>query len=160
MNAETSSQRELALNQMEGSLRQACDIWRQEIKLCLAYVIAYVDFGDDAKIDDVQNLVIPKVENLMFELKKHINDDRGEQIRDGFHITLIGSPNVGKSSLMNILSKRDASIVSEIKGTTRDIVQVGMNIDGYHVIVNDTAGLHEKTQDPIEQEGIKRAISR
>jgi tRNA modification GTPase len=159
INSQTTSQRLLALSQLEGSLSKTIQDWRQEIKLSLAYVIAYIDFGEDAKIDDVHHLVIPKVQYLIREISRHILDDRGDQIRDGYQITLVGSPNVGKSSLMNILSKKDVSIVSEIEGTTRDVVQVSMSLGGYSVIINDTAGLRQ-TVDPIEKEGIKRALSR
>lgn len=157
--AETTHQRQQALNQMEGILGNTVKEWRKQIILALAHVTAFIDFGDDAHIEDVDDVVLPIVHKLMKELKFHLNDPRGQQIRDGFQITLVGAPNVGKSSLMNILSRKDVSIVSDIKGTTRDIVQVRLNLDGYNVIINDTAGIRE-TNDPIEKEGIKRAINK
>lgn len=157
--AETTQQRQQALKQLEGLLSKTINEWREKIILALAHVTAFIDFGDDAHIEDVDDIVLPIVNNLMKEINFHLNDPRGEQIRDGFQITLIGSPNVGKSSLMNILSKKEVSIVSNIKGTTRDIVQVRMNLDGYNVIINDTAGIRD-TNDPIEIEGIKRAMNK
>jgi len=129
---------------------------------CLAHTEAVIDFGDDDREDDVNDsamyALIPKVKELREELEFHLRDGRkGEIIREGIRIALAGPPNAGKSSLINALARRPAAIVSPIAGTTRDIVEVRMDLGGIPCIVSDTAGLRTETNDPIEMEGMKRA---
>ncbi|CAE7869320.1 mnmE [Symbiodinium sp. KB8] len=126
---------------------------------CLAHVEAVIDFGEDEDDcnDEVYDKAGERIANLVKEIKEHLDDGRrGELIRDGLRVALIGPPNAGKSSLLNILARRPAAIVSSIPGTTRDVIEVHMDIAGYPVHVNDTAGLRD-TADIIEQEGVKRA---
>ena len=111
--------------------------------------------------DGLDTGVLKKVKTLQSEIKAHLSDNhKGERLRDGLKIAIIGAPNAGKSSLLNWLADRDAVIVSDIAGTTRDIVDVNLNLGGYPVIVSDTAGLRADHSDVIEAEGIRRAIMR
>ena len=160
--ADTSEQRKQALRQMDGYLRQYFERWREELLNCLAHTEAVIDFGDDDREDDVNDsamyALIPRVRVLQEELMSHLQDGRkGELVRDGVKIALAGPPNAGKSSLMNALARRPAAIVSPIAGTTRDVVEVRMDLGGIPCIISDTAGLRVDSVDPIEQEGIKRA---
>ena len=162
--ADTSEQRKQALRQMDGYLRQYFERWREELLSCLAHTEAVIDFGDDDREDDVNDsamyALIPRVRVLREELRSHLQDGRkGELVRDGVKIALAGPPNAGKSSLMNALARRPAAIVSPIAGTTRDVVEVRMDLGGIPCIISDTAGLRVDSVDPIEQEGIKRAKS-
>lgn len=165
LEAETSLQRKQALRQMEGHLRVRFEGWREELKRCLAHTEAVIDFGDDERESDIDDStmysLVPRVRELRDELDGHLDDGRrGEIIREGLRIALVGKPNAGKSSLLNLLAKRPAAIVSPIAGTTRDVVEVRMDLDGVPCIVSDTAGLRlgqDSTSDPIELEGIRRA---
>lgn len=135
---------------------------RQELVRCLAHTEAVIDFGDDDREDDVNEsafaALIPKVEDLRADLLKHLsNSHRGEMVRDGVQIALVGAPNAGKSSLMNALAGRSAAIVSHIAGTTRDVVEVKLNLAGVPCIVRDTAGIREGSTDVIELEGMRRS---
>ena len=162
LDAETSLQRTQALKQMEGHLSTVFELWRGVIVQCLAHTEAVIDFGDDDREEDVDDsnmyVLMPKVQTLRDEIERHLKDGRkGELVREGLRIALAGPPNAGKSSLMNALARRPAAIVSPIAGTTRDIVEVRMDLGGVTCLVSDTAGLREDTDDPIEQEGIRRA---
>lgn len=162
LDAETSEQRKQALRQMEGHLREAYEVWRNQLLTCLAHTEAVIDFGDDDREgdinDDAMKPLVPKIQNIRDELIAHLRDGRkGEIIREGVQIALIGQPNAGKSSIINALAKRPAAIVSPIAGTTRDIVEVRMDIEGISCIIRDTAGLRSNSSDPIELEGMKRA---
>ncbi|KAI9280151.1 tRNA modification GTPase TrmE [Umbelopsis sp. AD052] len=161
LNAETEMQRKLALRQAEGSLRQQYDGWREQLIKCMALTEAVIDFGEDENIEDgVLNDVFLLVERLRESIKAHLNDNRvGEILRDGIHITISGPPNAGKSSFLNTLARREAAIVSDIPGTTRDVVEVSLNLGGYPVVLSDTAGLRESS-DVIEMEGVKRAMAK
>ncbi|KAI8575977.1 hypothetical protein K450DRAFT_180015 [Umbelopsis ramanniana AG] len=161
LNAETEMQRKLALRQAEGSLRQQYDGWREQLIKCMALTEAVIDFGEDENIEDgVLNDVLVIVERLRESIKAHLNDNRiGEILRDGIHITISGPPNAGKSSFLNTLARREAAIVSDIPGTTRDVVEVSLNLGGYPVVLSDTAGLRESS-DLIEMEGVKRAMAK
>ncbi|OQR81370.1 tRNA modification GTPase TrmE [Thraustotheca clavata] len=159
LNAETEAQRKQALHQISGSVGQVYEEWRMTLIRCMAHAEAMIDFGDDE--DDVTDAaydsVILKVQELLGSIQKHLADGRrGEILRNGVQVAILGAPNAGKSSLLNILAQRDAAIVSPIAGTTRDIVQVPLNLAGYPVTLSDTAGIRE-TDDIIEQEGVLRA---
>ena len=156
--AQTESQRKLALRQSEGSLRALYDDWRDRLINCRALIEAEIDFADEDDVPgSVSNQVWTTVTALREELFNHLDDQNiGEIVRDGFKVALLGPPNSGKSSLINALANRDIAIVTPIAGTTRDALEVSLDIDGLQVIVTDTAGIHE-TEDIVEQEGIKRS---
>jgi tRNA modification GTPase len=158
INAETEFQRLQAFGQMSGRLGKLYESWRSDIMFSLANLEALIDFGEDAEIPaSAWNGIQERVESISRLIESHLNDhQRGQRIRDGIRIVINGPPNVGKSSLLNILADRDAAIVSPIAGTTRDVLEVSLDISGFAVIVSDTAGIRESA-DPIEQEGIRRA---
>lgn len=161
VSAETESQAEIAANQLGGSLRDLYEGWRDQVIRILAYAEAYIDFVDEEDVPpDVFASVKPQLDQLMGNLAHHLDDKAlGERLREGFVITIIGAPNAGKSSLLNALAKRDVAIVTAQAGTTRDIIEVPLNLGGLPVILVDTAGLRE-TSDVIEAEGIRRARAR
>ncbi|CAG8433334.1 13065_t:CDS:10 [Ambispora gerdemannii] len=161
INAETEMQRRQALRQAQGRLRNLYETWRQQLIENMALVEAVIDFGEEENIEDgVLDRVRRNIHNLVKIMSDHINDNRrGEILRDGIHVTIMGPPNAGKSSFLNYLAQRQAAIVSPIPGTTRDIVDVFLNIGGYPIVIGDTAGLR-KSDDVIEIEGIKRAKDR
>ncbi|KAG1178111.1 hypothetical protein G6F70_003579 [Rhizopus microsporus] len=161
LNAETELQRKLALQQAEGGLRVPYEKWRQEIIHCMAKTEAVIDFGEDENIEEgVMDEVIRDVRQLYTSISKHLDDSHiGEIVRSGIHVAIMGPPNAGKSTLLNRLTKREAAIVSNIPGTTRDIVEVKLDLAGFPVVLCDTAGLRESS-DVIEMEGIKRAKAR
>ncbi|KAG2219798.1 hypothetical protein INT45_001130, partial [Circinella minor] len=161
LNAETEAQRQLALRQAEGGLRKPYEEWRNKIIKCMATTEAVIDFGEDEHIEDgVLDEVLENVIELKDAIQNHLNDSRvGEIVRSGVRVAIVGPPNAGKSTLLNLLAKREAAIVSDRPGTTRDIVEVTLNLGGYPVVISDTAGLRT-SDDVIEMEGVKRAISR
>ena len=123
----------------------------------LAHLEADIDFPDEDLPDGIALAAAPALDRIRSELATHLDDGgRGERVRDGFRIAIIGAPNAGKSSLLNCLAKRDAAIVSTVAGTTRDVVEVRMDLAGFEVVLADTAGLRE-TGDEIEREGVRRA---
>lgn len=158
--SETEAQRKQALSQSRGQLREIYEDWRKRLIHMRALIEAELDFSDEEDIpDDISAEGLLRVDALYKEITNHLADNKaGEIIRDGFKIALMGKPNAGKSSLLNALAKREVAIVTHVAGTTRDILNVHLDINGYAVIVSDTAGLREST-DIVEQEGIKRAIS-
>ncbi len=157
IHASTEAQHLLALNQLDGNLAKLYMDWALNLKNILAYVEADIDFSDEDVPDELSSVMRPKIEDLILNINKHLDDNnRGERLRDGLRIAIIGAPNAGKSSLINKLAKRDVAIVNERAGTTRDIVEVALNINGFPVIIADTAGLR-LTDDEIEEEGISRA---
>ncbi|MBU0725685.1 MAG: tRNA uridine-5-carboxymethylaminomethyl(34) synthesis GTPase MnmE [Alphaproteobacteria bacterium] len=157
IDAETSAQRRLALRQMDGALSGLYEGWRQRLMGCLAHMEAAIDFPDEELPDDLISGVAAKTQSLRAEMAAHLADGRrGEILRDGFRIAIIGAPNAGKSSLLNWLARREAAIVSETAGTTRDVIEVHLDLGGYPVVLADTAGLRDTT-DSIEAEGIRRA---
>lgn len=160
VNAETEAQRQQALRQMRGALGTIYDGWRTELIGSLAHLEADIDFPDEDLPGGVAEAISPRIRELKTALETHLADGhRGEKIRDGLDVVIIGAPNVGKSSLLNILARRDAAIVSEQAGTTRDIVEVHLDLAGYPVTIADTAGLRE-AGDAIEREGVRRARAR
>jgi len=155
--AETEAQRKQALRQSEGELGRLYDDWRDSLIRSLAHFEAELDFSDDELPEDLHLAVIERVRELHAALLAHLADGRrGERLREGVRLAIIGPPNAGKSSLMNALAQRDAAIVSDIAGTTRDVVEVHLNLSGFPLLVADTAGLRE-SGDVIEQEGVRRA---
>lgn len=160
VDAETEQQRKQALRQMSGALAKIYEDWHDRLLHVLAWMEAYIDFPEEEIPENVSADVRGKIAGLMSEIQAHLNDGRrGEKLRDGFQIAIIGAPNAGKSSLMNRLAQRDVAIVSSTAGTTRDIIEVRLDINGYPVIVADTAGLRD-TDEEIEAEGVRRAKAR
>jgi tRNA modification GTPase len=160
IDAETEHQASQALSQMEGSLGRLYESWRERIVRGLAYAEAVLDFPDEDVPDSAALKLLPELQSVMREIELHLADGhRGEIVRDGLSVAILGRPNAGKSSLLNALARRDVAIVSDIAGTTRDVLEVRLNLGGYAVILADTAGLRETT-DQIESEGIRRALVR
>ena len=155
--AETEAQRKQALRQAEGELGRLYDGWRHDLIRASAHFEAELDFSDEELPDDMHAAVLDAVRDLHAAIEAHLRDGRrGERLRDGVRLAIVGPPNAGKSSLMNALAQREAAIVSDIAGTTRDVVEVHLNLGGYPLLVADTAGLRESA-DVIEQEGVRRA---
>ncbi len=160
INAETEAQRKQALRQMQGALGQLYEGWRNQLTRALAHLEADIDFPDEDLPAGVAAEVMPQIARLREEIAAHLADNRrGERLRDGLMVAILGAPNVGKSSLLNALSNREAAIVSEIPGTTRDVIEVHLDLGGYPVILADTAGLRNSA-DRIESEGVARALKR
>lgn len=165
IHAETESQKLQALRQMDGSLFRLYEGWKERIARILALMEADLDFSDQDLPEDMLLKVRPDVSDIKNEIEAHLQDGhRGEILRDGFHIIILGAPNAGKSSLVNALARRDVAIVSPLAGTTRDMIDVHLNLGGYAVILTDTAGLRDNRDDSvhgqIEAEGIRRALAR
>lgn len=160
INAETEAQRRQALRQMQGALGQLYEGWRNQLTRALAHLEADIDFPDEDLPAGVAAEVMPQIARLRAEIAAHLADNRrGERLRDGLMVAILGAPNVGKSSLLNALAQREAAIVSEIPGTTRDVIEVHLDLGGYPVILADTAGLRDSA-DTIENEGVARALKR
>ena len=158
--AETEVQRRQAQRQMAGALGQLYEGWRADLISALAHLEADIDFPDENLPDAITAGQRPVLTRLTKEIFAHLDDDhRGERLRDGCHMVILGAPNVGKSSLLNALARRDAAIVSNQAGTTRDVVEVHLNLNGYPVVLADTAGLRH-SEDAIEVEGVRRARAR
>lgn len=160
VDAETRAQQRQALRQMDGALGRLYDGWRDRLSRALAHIEADLDFPDEDLPEGVAEQVRPELALLIAEIGRHLDDNRrGERLRSGVQIAILGPPNAGKSSLLNALARRDAAIVSERAGTTRDVIEVHLDLGGYPVIVADTAGLRQAS-DEIEDEGIRRARAR
>ena len=158
--AETEAQRWQALAQLGGALGRARDAWRADLVEALALFEAAVDFPDEDLPADVARRARPALERLTRALAEAVDGvRRGEQVREGYALALVGAPNAGKSTLLNALSRREAAIVTATPGTTRDVIEVSLRLGGYKVILADTAGLRE-TVDLIEAEGVRRARRR
>jgi len=157
--AETDQQRRQALQQMDGALHRLYEDWRTLGLRALAHLEAAIDFPDEDLPKGLANEVKAGITQLQGEIAAHLDDKRGERLRQGIGIAIIGPPNAGKSSLLNLLARRDAAIVSETAGTTRDIIEVHLDLGGWPVVLADTAGLRPTT-DAIEQEGVRRARAR
>jgi len=155
--AETELQRKQALRIMSGHSSNKFNFWREELIKILADIEAKIDFPDEDMPADISEAIKSKSKKIKNEIKKTLDDDKtGEIIREGFKIAIIGPPNVGKSSLLNYLSKREAAIVSEKAGTTRDVIEIHFDLSGIPVIISDTAGIRDSS-DEIEKRGVKLA---
>jgi len=160
ISSETEIQRKQALKIMSGKSSNKFNSWRERLLKILSHIEAKIDFPDEDLPKNIFNNIQKTSNSVLTEIKKTLNDQKvGERIREGFKIAIVGPPNSGKSSLLNYLSKRDAAIVSEIAGTTRDVIETHLNLDGYPVIVSDTAGIR-RSKNEIEKKGIKIALKR
>ena len=160
INAETEAQRRQALAQSEGSLRRLYEGWRAELLKARSLMEAGLDFADEADVAvDVSVRARSIVAPLLASIEAHLADRSGERLRDGLRVVIAGPPNAGKSSLMNALAKRDVAIVSEEAGTTRDVIEVHLDLAGLPVSLADTAGIREGISG-VESEGIRRALAR
>lgn len=158
--ADTAAQRRQALRQMEGALGRLYGSWRSRLLRALARMEADIDFPDEDLPADLAAAQLQELRAVATEISAHLADrGRGERLREGLHIAIIGAPNAGKSSLLNALAGREAAIVSARAGTTRDVVEVQLDLRGFPVILADTAGLRD-TADEIEEEGVRRALAR
>ena len=160
ISSETEIQRKQALKIMSGKSSDQFNSWRDKLLKVLSYIEAKIDFPDEDLPKNIMNEIQKKSNNILKDIKKTLNDQKvGERIREGFKIAIVGPPNSGKSSLLNYLSKRDVAIVSELAGTTRDVIETHLNLDGYPVVVSDTAGIRS-SKNEIEKKGIKIALKR
>ena len=158
--SETEIQRKQALKIMSGKSSEKFDSWRKILLKILSNLEAKIDFPDEDLPSNILKNIKKDSQKVKLEIKKVLNDSKvGERVREGFKIAIIGPTNAGKSSLLNYFSKREVAIVSEIAGTTRDIIEVHLNIDGFPVIMSDTAGIRN-SKDEIEKKGIKLALKR
>tara|TARA_Y100000590_G_scaffold171826_1_gene196520 strand:- start:824 stop:2155 length:1332 start_codon:yes stop_codon:yes gene_type:complete len=160
ISSETEIQRKQALKIMGGKSSEQFNSWREKLLKILSHVEAKIDFPDEDLPKNIYKQIQLTSKGVLKEINKTLNDQKvGERIREGFKIAIVGPPNSGKSTLLNYLSKRDVAIVSEIAGTTRDVIETHLNLDGYPVIVSDTAGIRS-SQNEIEKKGIKIALKR
>ena len=158
--SETEIQRRQAIKIMTGKSSDKFNSLRQKLLKILSNVEAKIDFPEDDLPDDILNNIFLEAKNVRHEIEKILNDHNvGEKIREGFKIAIVGPTNAGKSSLLNYLSKRDVAIVSETAGTTRDVIETYLNLDGYPIIISDTAGIRDSI-DEIEKKGIKLALEK
>lgn len=158
--AETAAQRRQALRQMQGALGDLYDHWRQQLLGALAHVEATIDFADEDIPGELEAGVRRTAGELAGAIAQHLDDARrGERLREGIEITIVGPPNAGKSSLLNVLAGREAAIVSRHPGTTRDVIEVALDLGGFPVVLADTAGLREADEE-VEREGVERARRR
>ena len=158
--AQTDAQRRLALRQYDGSLANLYEGWRARLVDLMGHAEAEIDFSDEELPDGLKSRTDARIGELRGEIAAHLDDaTRGEQIRDGFPVAIVGAPNVGKSSIINVLTDRDVAIVSDIAGTTRDVIEVRLDLGGYAVTISDTAGIRA-AGDRIEAEGVRRAEAR
>jgi tRNA modification GTPase len=160
IDSETEGQRRQALRQMEGALGARVAGWREALLKAMAFVEAEIDFPDEDVPGGVSMQALPLLAELEADMRAELGDAaRGISVRDGYRIAILGAPNAGKSSLLNALAGRDAAIVSDIPGTTRDVIEIRLVLAGFPVWIADTAGLREAA-DAIEAEGVRRALAR
>ena len=154
--AETAAQRRQALDHLGGARARRYDGWREALIEALAWLEAEIDFPDEDLPEALAQRAGPPLNRLAAELAAAIEDTRGERVREGFRVALVGAPNAGKSSLINSLVGREAAIVTATPGTTRDVIEAPLTLDGYRVLLADMAGVRDAS-DPIEAEGVRRA---
>ena len=160
ISSETEIQRQQAVKIMNGKSADQFNFIREKLLKILSHVEAKIDFPEEDFPEDILNEIKKNSDEVLKNIEKILDDEKvGERIREGFKIAILGPTNAGKSSLLNHLSNRDVAIVSEIAGTTRDVIETHLNIDGYPVIVSDTAGIRE-SKNEIEKKGIKLSLSR
>ncbi|MGE3624269.1 MAG: tRNA uridine-5-carboxymethylaminomethyl(34) synthesis GTPase MnmE [Bdellovibrionales bacterium] len=160
IDAETEAQRRQAIRQLDGELGRLYESWRGRLARVLAHLEAAIDFADEDLPPDMESRQANDIVALAAEIAAHLDDRQcGERLREGFSVAILGPPNAGKSSLLNALARRDAAIVSSDAGTTRDVIEVHMDLAGYPVILADTAGLRDSA-DAVENEGMRRALAR
>ncbi|WP_440926518.1 tRNA uridine-5-carboxymethylaminomethyl(34) synthesis GTPase MnmE [Candidatus Pelagibacter sp.] len=160
ISSETEIQRQQAIKIMNGKSADQFNSLREKLLKILSHVEAKIDFPDEDLPTNILNEIKNSSDEVINKIKKILNDQKvGERIREGFKIAILGPTNAGKSSLMNYLSNRDVAIVSEIAGTTRDVIETHLNIDGYPVIISDTAGIRD-SKDEIEKKGVKLSLKR
>jgi tRNA modification GTPase len=160
IHAETELQREQAVKLVQGKASKYYDDLREKLIKSLSYIEAKIDFAEDDLSEKVLKEVHKSIKDIHQDIKKILEDNKvGEKIRDGFKISIIGEVNAGKSSLLNLLSKREVAIVSKEEGTTRDVIETFLNIDGYPVILADTAGIRE-AKNEVEKKGISLALGK
>lgn len=157
--AETEAQRRQAFQQMRGLLGDRAENWRTRVIEALAQVEAAIDFADEGDVPkDLVARAVAIARPLADEIAAALaGAERGERLRDGLYVVIAGPPNAGKSTLLNKIARRDAAIVSPIAGTTRDLIEVHLDLNGYPVVLVDTAGIRESSTDPVEREGMRRA---
>jgi len=159
ISAETEIQRQQAIKIMNGKSADQFNFLREKLLKILSHVEAKIDFPDEDLPNDILKEIKKNSDVVLKSIEKILDDQKvGERIREGFKIAILGPTNAGKSSLLNYLSNRDVAIVSEIAGTTRDVIETHLNIDGYPVIISDTAGIRE-SKNEIEKKGIKLSLS-
>ena len=160
ISSETEIQRQQAIKIMNGKSADQFNFLREKLLKILSYLEAKIDFPDEDLPNDILKKIKKSSDDVLKNIEKILNDQKvGERIREGFKIAILGPTNAGKSSLLNHLSNRDVAIVSEIAGTTRDVIETHLNIDGYPVIVSDTAGIRD-SKNEIEKKGIKLSLNR
>ena len=160
ISSETEIQRQQAIKIMSGKSSDKFNSWRKILLKILSDVEAKIDFPEDDLPNNILKNIKINSEKIKFEIQKTLNDQKvGERIREGFKIAIVGPTNVGKSTLLNHLSRREVAIVSEVAGTTRDVIEIHLNIDGLPVVVSDTAGIRN-SKDEIEKKGIKLALKK
>ena len=160
IDAETEAQRRQALRQHEGALSDLYEEWRARLIKAAAWLEASIDFPDEEIPKGAIEQSRAELSSIHDAIAAHLKDGRrGEILRDGLHVAVIGAPNAGKSSLVNALARRDVAIVTDAPGTTRDVIDVHLDLKGFSVILSDTAGLRE-ANDPAEREGVRRAKAR
>lgn len=162
IHAQTQAQRRQALIQTAGTASVKFNRWRENLIRPLAYIEASIDFVEE---EDIGENILDNLHSELIHLRNEMNEellrgDKGRRIRDGVRIVLAGEPNVGKSSILNFLAKQDVAIVSDIPGTTRDSLEISLDISGIPVVVTDTAGLRDNSEDEIERTGMERSRQR